>query len=435
MYLTHFSVSCLSFVYCDKNNCGNNNTVTVYIENQLYLCRKPSLSAVGLAALMWSVIRKLQGVPLDDDSDTSAESRIERNQQSIMMHEMKPHPRPLDPDIFTRAYGLLEYEKTRTWMLSEEFNKRVQAIDHLIELYTQQRENAVRSLRYGFLELLLSTLHNDEEETMRCKAAEALAMLLMEPLAVDMLLAMDDEKFTLRELLATLSDPSHEVVILSLRLILPCRMAFNSYEAIARLVKYNFIERGIALLRHPEDRVVATACTALVTIFSVKEAFIPFIRLGGMSELTVALHRDDPFVISEAADVVTHAASYRMGKKAAVDCRTLVALMPHMLHQNLRVRTAVTGAVAQLTIYEPGKYQAVDEGLPPLLLALLMEEEERDVLVNVVKGIINVAEHPVGRKRLLGAKERLQSLSSVADDYQPLTSSICEALSQLERKC
>nr|CCC95234.1 unnamed protein product [Trypanosoma congolense IL3000] len=383
---------------------------------------------------MWTVIRALQGVPTDDECRYE-ESRYERNQRSIMMHEMRPYPPPIDPNVFTRAYGSLEYEKTRMWMLSEEFNKRIQAINHLLELYTQQRENAVLSLKYGFLELLLSTLHHDDEEVMRCKAAEALAMLLLEPVALDSLLSMDDEKETLRELLDAFSDSCYDVVVLSLRVIISCRAAYNSYEAITRLVRYGFIGRCIELLRHVEDRVVAAACAALGTIFSVKEAFIPFIKLGGVEELTAVFQRENPFVIAEAADVAAHVASYRMGKKAAVKCCTLVVLMPYMHHESPRVRTAVTAAVAQLTIYEPGKYQAVQEGLPPLLLSLLMKEEERDILVNVVKGIINVAEHPEGRRQLLGAKERLQVLACVADDYQPLTSSICEALSQLERKC
>ncbi|KAG8347197.1 hypothetical protein ERJ75_000823900 [Trypanosoma vivax] len=383
---------------------------------------------------MWSVIRRLQGVSPTCES-TSGVSSFERHQHSIMMHEIKPYPRQLDPDIFTRPYGDLEYEKVRVWMLSDVADKRLQAINHLLELYVQQRENSIRSLKYGFLELLLSTLHHDEEERMRCKAAEALIMLLLEPKALDMLLSMDDEKGALRELLKTVEDPSSEVVILSLKVMIACRMAYNAYEAIARLVKYGLIERCIALLRHADDRVTATACTTLGTIFSVKEAFIPFVEAGGVAELTAVLQRDDPFITAEAADVITLAAAYRMGKKAAVERRTLSFLLPHMLHENLRVRTAVTGAVAQLTIYEPGKQQAVDCGVPPVLLEILAQEGERDVLVNVVKGIVNVAEHPAGRRQLLGAKERLQAIAREADDYQPLTSSISEALSQLARKC
>ncbi|KEG13825.1 hypothetical protein DQ04_00761050 [Trypanosoma grayi] len=386
---------------------------------------------------MWSVIRRLQGEPIADASAVDDLTRFERNQRCIAMHEMRPHPRPLDPEIFTRAYGELGYEKVRVWMLSDDVARRRQAVDHLLELYVMQRENVIRSLRYGFLELMLSTLHHDEAEEMRCKAAEALALLLREPKALDMLLAMDDDRATLRELLNTLDDPSSDVIVLALRLVIVCRAAYNAYEATRRLVGYGLIERCIVLLRHDEDKVAAMACSALVTIFDVKEAFIPFIKAAGMRAVTAALARNDPFVAAEAAEVVTQAASYRLGKKAAVDSGTLVALVPYMTHDNLRVRTAVTGAVAQLTIYEPGKQQAVDDGIAQVLLALLMreEEEERDVLVNVVKTIVNVAEHPMGRRQLLSAKGRLQRIASGADDYQPLTSSVCEALSQLERKC
>ncbi|RNF13987.1 uncharacterized protein Tco025E_05998 [Trypanosoma conorhini] len=383
---------------------------------------------------MWSVIRRLQGESPSSEG-ACGESRCERNQRCIMMHEMKRYPRSLDPDIFTRPFGELEYEKVRLWMLDESVDKRRQAMNHLLELYVLQRENVVRSLRYGFLDVVLSTLHHDESEEMRCKAAEALAFLLRETNGLDMFLAMDDEKAALSELLKALDDPSREVVILVLRVTIACRAAYNAYEATLRLVKYGFIERCIALLRHEEDRVAATACSALVTIFAVKEAFIQFIRAGGMEEVTEALKRSDPFVVAEAAEVVIQAAVYRLGKKAAVNHNTLVALQPYMLHDNLRVRTAVTGAVAQLTIYEPGKQQAVDENVATILLELLMQEEERDVLVNVLKTVVNVAEHPAGRRQLLGAKDRLLFIAREADDYQPLTSSVAEALSQLERKC
>ncbi|KAF8302803.1 hypothetical protein TcYC6_0043030 [Trypanosoma cruzi] len=383
---------------------------------------------------MWSVIRALQGEsPACEDN--FAESRYERNQRCILMHEMKRYPRSLDPEIFTRPFGELEYEKVRAWMLDDRVGRRRQAVDHLLELYVLQRENVIRSLRYGFLDVLLSTLHNDESEEMRCKSAEALAFLLRETKGLDMLLAMDDEGGTIGKLLKALDDPSKEVVILVLRVTIACRAAYNAYEATVRLVKYGFIECCIALLRHEEVRVSATACSALATIFSVKEAFIRFIRSGGMAEVTEALKRNGVFVASEAAEVVTQAAVYRLGKKAAVNHCTLVALRPYMTHDNLRVRTAVTGAVAQLTIYEPGKQQAVDENIAPILLELLMHEEERDVLVNVLKTFVNVAEHPAGRRQLLGAKDRLQFIAREADDYQPLNLSVAEALSQLERKC
>ncbi|RNE99459.1 hypothetical protein TraAM80_08179 [Trypanosoma rangeli] len=383
---------------------------------------------------MWSVIRRLQGESPPGES-TCGELRYERNQRCIMMHEMKRYPRTLDPDVFTRPFGEMEYEKVRAWMLHDSVDKRRQAMNHLLELHVLQRENVICSLRYGFLDVILCTLHHDESEEMRCKAAEALAFLLRETKGLDMFLAMDDEKATLCELLKALDDPSSEVIILVLRVTIACRAAYNAYEATLRLVKYGFIERCIALLRHEEDRVTATACSALVTIFVVKEAFIQFIQADGMAEVTEALRRNDPFVVAEAAEVVIQSALYRLGKKAAVNHNTLVALQPYMLHDNLRVRTAVTGAVAQLTIYEPGKQQAVDENVAELLLKLLMKEEERDVLVNVLKTIVNVAEHPVGRRQLLVAKDRLQFIAREADDYQPLTSSVAEALSQLERKC
>ncbi|KAH9599664.1 hypothetical protein LSM04_007081 [Trypanosoma melophagium] len=387
---------------------------------------------------MWSVIRRLQGVS-PDDGDIPAETRLEHNQRCIMMHEMRPYPHPLDPNIFTRPYGELEYEKVRVWMLNDDVSRRIQAINHLLELYVMQRENAIRSLKYGFLELLLSTLHHDEEEEMRCKAADALALLLREPKALEFLLAMDDEKGTLRELLTTLDDPSSEVVVRAVRVLMGCRAAYNGYEAITRLVRYGLVERCVRLLEPAgrADKVAAAGCGGLAAALLVKEAFVRVVRAGGVGAATAVLAapQPDPLAVAEAADALTLTAAYRLGKTAAVDAHTLAALRPHMRNENLRVRTSITAAVAQLTIYEPGKRQAVDEEIPAVLLALLMQEEERDVLVNVVKAIVNIAELPAGRRQLLAAKERLQFIASEADDYQPLTSSVAEALSQLERKC
>lgn len=391
---------------------------------------------------MWDVIRRTQGLALNENALACepAEEQYQRNQRCILLHEAKPPVPHIDPKTMTRAYGDFHYEKVRRWLLDEDVQLRLQAADQLIELFTEKREHRVKCLEYNILPILFSTLCEDPEEVLRERAATALQMVVQEPVAQDRMLrvvaqSQSADEFVVghfeeeegdaaigdlqqRLLTEALADSSDLVVMLSLRVMIGCHGYANNYALTEHMVDLGAVPIVLELVRQsPNPLVRAVACSALVPMFDVKEAHIIFQRAGGMKIVTDAVRgAEDDMLVAEAAEVISRAAEWPQGKRDAVSFGTIAALLPFVRSANLSVRVAVAAALAQITVWEPAKFQAVET--PDLTTAacqLLAEEDERDVIAHLAKLIYHVAEHPDGRAALRSCKPRLLTLLEYAD--------------------
>lgn len=368
---------------------------------------------------MWSVIRKKQGITQNVSvfSSISPGESFERNQRIILHHEAKPFVPELDPDVFTRAYDDFNFEKIRRWMLAENPDSRFQAVDQLTELYVEQRENCARSLPYHLLEILLSLMCTDEVPDIRERAATAMSLLVREPVAQTVLLELDQGgQRPFERILACLADPIDGVVVVVLRVIAACHARYNSYALTELFTKKNSIPLMVNLLRSESIMVKAVTCLALLPIFDVKEAHILFLREGGMRVVTEALEIDDAMLIANGAEVISRAAEFPQGKRDAVESQTLRVLCRYIQYDNLTPRVAVLSAMAQITVLESARMQAVEFGVAERVKELLSVEDERDVLVHLSRLIFHIAEWPEGRRRLLPCRERLEELIDLAED-------------------
>lgn len=354
----------------------------------------------------------------------------------ILMHEAKSNVPFIDPQIFTKAFDRLIFEKISRWLLDEDPEMRIQAADQLIELYIEKRENCIVSLSYDTLPILIAVLCTDEVAEIRERAAAALEILVKEPLGQDILMSMEKRgEEPLERLLRATSDSCDSVVVLTLRVLVACNTRLSLHIITEALVQLGCIRCYLKLLVERENPIVkAVVCSALLPTFDVKESFITFLAHEGMRLVTEALKVDDATLVSTAAEVISRAAEFPEGKRDAVRCRTLEALQPYLNHENLTARVSVVAAMAQLTVLEPGKYQAVEINLPQTVIVQLSVEEERDVLLFLAKLIYNIAEYPEGRERMTSCQSRLQELLPFAGEDAEIVAALNETISKLSQK-
>lgn len=386
---------------------------------------------------MWSVIRRHQGLSSNRNefASLSNESKYQRHQMCILMHEAKANVPSIDPKIFTKAFDRLIFEKIARWILDEDPEMRIQAADQLIELFVEKREHCILSLSYNILPILIAVLCTDEVTEIRERAAAALEILLKEPLGQDLLISMEKRgEEPLERLLSATSDSSDSVVVLTLRVLVACNGGLSLHITTEALVQLGCIQCYLDILVKRENPIVkAVVCSALLPTFDVKESFITFLDHEGMRIVTEALRVDDATLVSTAAEVISRVAEFPEGKRDAVRCGTLEALQPYLNHENLTTRVSVVAALAQLTVLEPGKYQAVKINLPQSVIEQIDVEEERDVLIFLAKLIYNIAEYPDGREKIKGCQGRLHELLLFAGEDAEIIAALNEAIEKLSQ--
>ncbi|AYU76900.1 hypothetical protein conserved [Leishmania donovani] len=379
---------------------------------------------------MWSVIRRRQGLepneaPLRHDAPCSA------HQRCILLHAVRPVIPYTSPTAFSKAYGDFLYAKIRRWLLDERADVRLHAADHLVELYKEKREHCVQSLAYDMLPILLSTLEKDESAALRERAGMALELLVREAQTQRLLLgggSSEDAPFStlagrqtaptphLAAILASLRDESDEVVVAALRVVLACHMAHNAFSVTAALVQGGLIPVLIGLIQSTNTLTQMVACSATRQLFQVKEAHVELLKLGIVATLTTTIIKAEAVaLVAEAAEVASLIAEYAQGRRDAVACGTLASLLPHLHNANLTLRVAVYSAAAQITVLEAAKIQATEVGYPEQLVGELAREDERDVLMHMLRLIYNLAEWPTARVTLRECLPRIAELLQIAD--------------------
>lgn len=387
---------------------------------------------------MWQLIRKQQGLPCSFRHSVAQEqvSTWERHQRCILLHETKPTPPRLNHGVFSKPYGDVIYEKLLRWLLDNEQHRRRQAVEHLIGLFQEQREHRVRSLKYGLLTILLGFLVEEEERVVRQRVGVALELLLREPASQKVFLGLSAYargRCPYRMILKALDDPCDEVVSVTLQVCVACHSALNQWAVTEGLLAVQVMPVYLRLAAHTALTVRAKAFEALACTFDVKEAVLDFVKRGGVGLLTDAFRLDDGPLILAASEVVCRGAPYLPVRQAAVLCRTLEVVVPHLSHPMLLVRSAVAGAAAQLTIADEGKAQAVSVGLCERLSELVSQEKDKDLLAFLVRTVAHVAAYPPGRVMLQGLKNIIRPLRTDAGDGIFLTSAVDLALEQLSK--
>jgi hypothetical protein len=407
---------------------------------------------------MWKVLRRHQGLQEDEDAATrvaananvsiagdngsaagymppstaAQAARLDRftiNQRSIAQHGSKPQAAEAPADVLTAPYGNWVYGKILVHATHENVVLRRRAYSMLLELFAQRTEHAVNSLNAGAMKTMVESL-KDADEDVRGLACMALQTLARTPRGQE--IAFEEDHFP--AFLAVLDDESPAVVAEGLRLCYACHLATNEGVGTQKLIQLGCIQRYVEKVGSPDEDVCATALTALGRVFDVKEAFIVVNDEHAIKAVTKALKtRRDTTILVEAAEVVSKAAFYSAGKRAAVLEHTVEAILPLITHDDAVMRTAATGAVVALTISEDGKLQAIGAGIVERLMELLQTEEERDVLANAVKTVCNISEHPLARQQLVSLVPRLQQVASIAsaDDHGALKSSVERAIAMI----
>lgn len=403
---------------------------------------------------MWTVIRKRQGLS-PNRAPNRPDTVYASHHRCIQLHEVRPDVPPTDPTAFSKAYGDFLYVKIRRWMLDERDDVRLQAVESLVETYTEKREHCVASLSYNLLPILLLALQKDESAAVRERAGLALELLVRESQAQKMLLEAADlfpaeeeddreaaaapakspAQRNVRPLLAALHDVSDDVIVTGLRVVLACHAWQNNFAVTAALVQSGLLPRLVELVEHANTSVAMFACSAMRLTFQVKEAHVQLLRLGAMKAVTAAIRSTDAVpLIAEAAEVVSLLAEYPQGRRDAVEHQTLDALLPHFGNDNLTLRVALFSAAAQITVLETAKMQAADLGVPALLAAEMEGEDERDVLMHMLRLLYSLAELPAARMVLRDSLPRIAALKSIAEGDDAVMNALSEGEKILHKK-
>ncbi|KAG5510171.1 hypothetical protein JKF63_07068 [Porcisia hertigi] len=393
---------------------------------------------------MWSVIRQRQGLD-PNEAPVLPDTPQSTHQRCILLHAVRPFVPYISSTIFSKAYGDFLYVKIRRWLLDERVDVRLQAVEHLIELYKEKREHCVQSLAYDLLPILLSTLVSDESPALRERAGMALEMLVRESLTQRLLLGgsakEDVSLYTssmkrtapsphLAAILASLRDECNEVVVMGLRVVLACHMWHNSFAVTAALVQGGLVIALIDLIQSTNRSTQIFACSAMRQVFQVKEAHVELLKNHGVEILTKAIVNTDTIaLVAEAAEVISLICEYAQARRDAVACNTLACLFPHLHNSNLTLRVAVYSAAAQITVLEAAKMQATEVNYPEELVREIANEDERDVLMHMLRLVYNVAEWPAARLTLRTCLPRVVELQQIVQDDD----SVIFALSQAEK--
>ncbi|KAG5484806.1 hypothetical protein LSCM1_06632 [Leishmania martiniquensis] len=392
---------------------------------------------------MWTTIRRRQGLE-PNEAPERHDTAYSAHQRCILLHAVRPYAPYISPTTFSKAYGDFLYVKIRRWLLDERVDVRLQAVDHLVELYKEKREHCVQSLAYDMLPILLSTLKKDENAALRERAGMALELLVREIQTQRELLGESFVEGTssvsagkqtappehLAAILASLQDEADEVVVAGLRVVLACHMWHNSFAVTAALVRGGLIPVLIRLIQSTHTSTQMLACSAMRQLFQVKEAHVELLKLDCVATLTKAIaNTEAAALVAEAAEVISLIAEYAQGRRDAVACGTLTCLLPHLRNPNLTLRVAVYSAAAQITVLEAAKVQATEVGYPDQLVGEIANEDERDVLMHMLRLIYNLAEWPVARVPLRGCLPRVAELLQIAED----DNDVIFALSQAEK--
>ncbi|KAG5485424.1 hypothetical protein LSCM4_06062 [Leishmania orientalis] len=393
---------------------------------------------------MWTVLRRRQGLE-PNEAPARHHTSYSAHQRCIQLHAVRPYVPDMSPTAFSKAYGDFLYIKMRRWLLDERVDVRLQAADHLVELYKRKREHCVQSLAYDLLPILLSTLEKDESSILRERAGMALELLVRELQTQQLLLGgsfAEDAPSSapagkqtappphLAAILSSLRDESDEVVVAGLRVVLACHMWHNSFAVTAALVQEGLIPVLLSLIQSTNTSTQMLACSSMRQLFQVKEAHVELLKLGCVATLTKAIASTEAAaLVAEAAEVISLVAEYAQGRRDAVACGTLATLLPHLPSPNLTLRVAVYSAAAQITVLEAAKIQATELGYPDQLLGEIASEDERDVLIHMLRLIYHLAEWPAARVTLRGCLPRIAELLQIAED----DNDVIFVLSQAER--
>jgi hypothetical protein len=357
-------------------------------------------------------------------------SRCSLTLRTIAMHETKPQPKPQDPTVLTAPYGNLVYRKLQEHLGHENVTLRRQAISHLYELFSQITEHIVSAVKTGILDTLMAALV-DPDDDMRTQTCIVLELVVKNATGQQALLGRGTEY--LAKILSAVDDSCSDVVIEALRVLAACNMSFNENESTKRLIRIGAVPIYVRKLRDSDDGVVCSACTAIGKVFDVKEGFIHVMEAGGVAALTDAIRRaSEIMVLVEVAEVLSLVAFYGAGKQAAIQCRTAELLIPHIPHESVAVRSSIAAALAALTVSERGKSQAIEGGVVDIVANALLQESERDVLMNQIKVVSNIAEHPVARPVLESIVPRLQEIAQLAQGYEPLVQAADRAVAIIQ---
>ncbi|EPY19921.1 hypothetical protein STCU_00386 [Strigomonas culicis] len=386
---------------------------------------------------MWQVIRRQQGLDLNE-SPYAACTPIQAygaHQQTILLHETRANIPYIDPKIYTKAYGDFNFEKMHRWLEEADSNLRLQAINELIDVYVERREYGVQSLSYGYLPLLLSLLSSDKVSDMRERAGTALEILLRERAAQLALLELEAKgQKPLSVLLEALQDSFDGVVVITLRALISCHSAYNGFLITDKLVSLGAVGSYIELVKGQNTVVQAAACAALIAVLDLPDAVAPFLSLGGLQAATAALTTGDVTVVAQGAELISKATETTQARKEALACSSIATLAPYLPHDNLSVRVPVAAALAQITILEDARSQAVKDHLPATVLDLMQTEDERDVVVHVARLMTHLGEYPAGRAALKAGVPRLQDLLNLVEEDPAVAVALQTAIDTLSKK-
>nr|CAD7448084.1 unnamed protein product [Timema bartmani] len=175
-------------------------------------------------------------------------------------------------------------------------------------------------------------------------------------------------------------------------------MVARTYQGTDILNNANFVPLLASKMMHEIDNIVLMILEHLLTVENVVEEAID---QGTMGLMEVLMNRQRPDVVARAISCLQLLLVHPSGKKIAVTTNLTHGLKRALFSEDREVHTMATAALMFITITTMGKKEALKINIMDRLLELASDFNCKELQINCVKTLTNMAEAPEGRKKLL----------------------------------
>nr|CAD7578767.1 unnamed protein product [Timema californicum] len=307
--------------------------------------------------------------------------------QSTIPNIYGPH---VDVTRVKVAFGRWALPKLRRELHDEDPLIVSQAINSLADLI-HDPEKSFEVIRLHFVPRLVDLMvHKDAFLRKRC--AEIMTTLASQAVGREAILK---NATVITNMAITVHDDQPEIRLKASQAI---EMIARTHQGTVILNNANFVPLLASKMMHEIDDIVLMILEHLLTNeYVVGEA----IDQGTMGLMEVLMNRQRPDVVARAISCLQLLLMHPSGKKIAVTTNLTHGLKRTLFSEDREVHTMATAALMFITITTMGKKETLNVNIMDRLLELASDFNCKELQINCVKTLTNMAEAPEGRKKLL----------------------------------
>ncbi|ESO05159.1 hypothetical protein HELRODRAFT_77983 [Helobdella robusta] len=307
------------------------------------------------------------------------------------------YPPLIDPTRATLAFGRKALPVLKRDLESPVLLLKQRSMMSLSD-YLHDPEHIAEALRQGFIDLLLSLMH-DSDSVIRHKCAECFYLFANHSIGRQALV----ENHSIPYLVYLLDD---EKDIVRLTVYKAIEMLSKTLAGIA-ILEANLVKLLLNKMLLEPDEMKYYILDTLHFCFKIN------VQEGldnqGMNIFNDYLHNHDQEIRWRGARNIADLCQVLEGKNQAIEIMCVYPLIGMLSESNENIKVNATYALMMIAITTKGKYTVLEaQAIPPLIR--LLQDKSSQVRVNSLKTITCLAESPEGRQVLLDHVPQIKEL-------------------------